>query len=155
RHRVRDMKAFRAAWLRLRSLLRPRLDRDLDDEMRLHLELAAQEYMDSGLEPEYARLQARRDFGSVTSLKERGREVFTFGWIETVSQDIRCGLRILRKNPGFALTAIFMLALGIGVNTAIFSLVYGALLRPLPYQNGGRLVVLHQQATRANLPDVP
>jgi putative ABC transport system permease protein len=70
-------------------------------------------------------------------------------------QDIRYGLRVLAKNPGFAAMAILTLALGIGANTAIFSLVYGVLLRPLPYQNGGRLVVLHQQATRANLPDVP
>src|SRR5580704_17198708 len=72
-----------------------------------------------------------------------------------IFQDIRYGFRVLLKNPGFASIAILTLALGIGANAAIFSLVYGVLLRPLPYQNGGRLVVLHQQSTRANLPDVP
>src|SRR5258708_2906102 len=69
-------------------------------------------------------------------------------------QDIRHGLRVLFKNPGFALIAIITLALGIGANAAIFSVVYGVLLRPLPYQDGGRLVVLHQQAPKANAPDV-
>src|SRR5258708_23087781 len=70
-------------------------------------------------------------------------------------QDIRYGLRILQKNPGFALTAIVTLALGIGANAAIFSVVYGVLLRPLPYHYGDRLVVLRQQANRANLPNHP
>jgi putative ABC transport system permease protein len=81
--------------------------------------------------------------------------MFTFKHIETLLQDVRYGARVLLKNPGFSSTAIVTLALGIGVNVAIFSLVYGVLLRPLPYQSGDRLVVLHQQASRVNAPDVP
>ena len=75
-------------------------------------------------------------------------------WENTV-QDVRYGLRVLLKNRGFSLAAILTLALGIGANAAIFSLVYGVLLRPLPYQNGGRLVVVHQQCSRTNQPNLP
>ena len=75
--------------------------------------------------------------------------------LEEILQDVRYGVRVLVKNRGFAVAAVLTLALGIGANAAIFSLVYGVLLRPLPYQNGGRLVVLHQQASKANQPDVP
>src|ERR1051325_3196875 len=75
--------------------------------------------------------------------------------VEEILQDVRYGLRVLVKNRGFALAAVLTLALGIGANAAIFSLVYGVLLRPLPYQNGGRLVVLHQRSSRTNQPNVP
>src|SRR5262245_24984053 len=72
-----------------------------------------------------------------------------------IPQDARYGVRVLLKNRGFALAAILTLALGIGANAAIFSLVYGVMLRPLPYENGSRLVVLHQAAAKANQPNIP
>src|SRR3954468_22308825 len=75
--------------------------------------------------------------------------------LENILQDVRYGLRVLVKNRGFALAAVLTLALGIGANAAIFSLVYGVLLRPLPYQNGGRLVVVHQKSARTNQPNLP
>jgi putative ABC transport system permease protein len=87
-------------------------------------------------------------------IEEKGRGERFRRAVETTLQDVRYGLRVLLKNPGFACTAIVTLALGIGVNTAIFSTVYGILLRPLPYRQGGQLVVLHQAAKRAHLNDV-
>jgi putative ABC transport system permease protein len=108
----------------------------------------------SGMTPEEARRQALIKFGGIESATENYRERRSLPLIETVMQDVRFGARTVRKNPGFSLMVIVTLALGIGVNTAIFSAVYGVLLRPLPYQDGDRLVVLHQRATQAHLSNV-
>ncbi len=140
----------------LRFLIgRQKIERELDTELRFHMERQAQENIRRGMTPEEARRAARVTVGGVEQLKEECREARAGRAVETTLQDIRYGLRVLRKNPGFACAAIVTLALGIGANTAIFSVVYGVLLRPLPYRNGGQLVVLRQVATKATIPNVP
>jgi putative ABC transport system permease protein len=129
-------------------------EQDLDQEVSSYLELLTEEKIQSGMAPEAARRAARLELGGVEQVKEQVREVRAGIWLETVVQDVRYGARVLRHNPGFSLLVVLTLALGIGANTAIFSVVYGVLLRPLPYSHGGQLVVVHQHA-RGQAADVP
>ncbi len=131
----------------LRRLLfffqRNTFDRDLEDELRFHEEMKAQALADAdGLSGDEARAAARRRIGNPLRLRERSREPWIFPTIETFAQDVRHALRLMRRDPAFTVTALATLALGIGLNTAIFSVAYGVLWRPLPYPDADHLVIL-------------
>ena len=127
--------------LRLRSILRPRqVEQDLDDEIQYHLEQQVHELTAKGIDPEEAWRAVRRNFGRVDLAKEECRDARGVHFIDTLRQDTRYACRTLRRNPGFALVAILTLALGIGVNSAVFSLVDGILLARLPYSSPDSLV---------------
>ncbi len=129
--------------LRLQALFRKdRVEQELDDELRFHVEKQIEENVAAGMTPEQARTAALRSFGGVEQVKEECRDAWGVRFIETLVQDLRFGLRQLRRNPGFTAVAILTLALGIGGTTAIFSLLYGAVLNPFPYADSDRLAVL-------------
>jgi len=120
-----------------------KLDNDLDEELCSHIDFAIEENLKHGMTKQEARTVALRAFGGVAQTKEAYRVQRGLPFVETLARDVRYSLRQLRKWPGFTLTAVLTLALGIGANTAIFTVVQSILLSPLPYHNADSLVVLN------------
>jgi predicted permease len=148
------MNAVGRWWRKVKVLLgRERFAGELDEEMEFHREQMARKLEAEGMTAEAARFAATQQFGNATQMRERSHEVVGFR-AETVAQDIRFAIRQLRKNPGFAVTAILMLALGIGASTAIFGFVDAAMIQPLPYTQPTRLVDVAEKSStfpRSNL----
>jgi predicted permease len=137
------MNAFRLAWLRLKAIFTGRrIEREIDEEMRLHLDLLAEEYEQNGMTRKQADSAARRRFGSTLLIRERGLDVRGGGILGDLIRDVGYGFRILRRNPWFTVVAVLTLAIAIGANTVIFSLVNSLLLRALSYPNSDRLAVI-------------
>jgi len=141
----------RFAAARLLALIRKRrLDRELEDEILAHLELAEKDAMAAGLSPEEARRQALRSFGGIQQIKEDHRDQRSVRWVENLWRDVRYGMASLARDPGFAAVTIALLALGIGANTAMFSIVDAVLLKPLPFPEPERMVRVWETPTPAD-----
>jgi hypothetical protein len=136
------IRRLRALWNNV--FRREQLDRELDEELQAYLELVSAEKMREGVSPEEAYRDARRNTGGVEQIKESVRDVRVGVWLDTLVQDLRYGVRTLAKNPAFTLIAMATLALGIGANTAMFSLLDQVVLRLLPVRHPEQLVIVRE-----------
>ena len=141
------MMTLHAVWYRLQALLRKRaVARDVDNELAFHLDMETERLMASGVARSEAQARARREFGDSTRVREECLDERGVRPLDDLAQDLRIGARVLRRSPGLTAVSVITLTVGIAAATTIFSVVDGVLLKPLPYENSGRLVTVRQQS---------